>query len=149
MPLTLRPVAAAILCALPACGPGSGAERASQPAAVVEIAAERTRYAPGDTGALVVRNVADEDLQYNVCAYRVERREGAEWRTASAVPPERSACAVPAGQLAPGASVTMPVPLPVGLPAGEYRVQFEWIARADGIPLPSGERTSRSFVVAP
>jgi len=149
MRLTLRPAAAAVLCALPGCGSDSGAERTSEPVAVVEIAAARARYAPGDTGALVVRNIAREDLQYNVCAYRVERRAAAEWCTASTVPPERSACAVAAGQLAPDASVTMPVPLPADLPPGEYRVQFDWIARADGVPLPSSERTSRPFVVAP
>jgi hypothetical protein len=139
----------ATLCALAACGRGSGAERTSQPVAFVEIAAERTRYAPGDTGALTVRNVARERLQYNLCAYRVERRDAQEWRTASAVPPERSACAVAAGQLVPDASVTMPVPLSAELPPGEYRVRFDWIAHADGLPLAANERTSRAFVVAP
>jgi hypothetical protein len=138
-------LATAALCALAGCSRGSGTERTSQPVAFSDIAPERARYSPGDTTMITLRNVGVDELQYNLCAYRVERREETAWYTAAEVPPERSACVLPAGRLAPGEAVAMAVPLPDGLPPGEYRVRFDWIARAGGERLSPGERSSRSF----
>lgn len=81
------------------------------------LAVERTQYVRGDTARLVLRNVTEETLGYNLCSSWWELRVGSEWRV---IEPLRL-CTRELRILEPGQTATWDEPITADWRAGEYR----------------------------
>ena len=66
---------------------------------------------------LTLDNGTQAQIGYNLCASRLQRRDGAEWTPVQT----DEVCTMELRTLNPGADATFEKQLPASLPAGEYR----------------------------
>lgn len=102
------------LASLPACGTFGFGRGAS-----IDLAVDRSVYAPGDSLTLTLTNRTSDEIGYNLCPAALETRDGVSWETG---PGLTEVCTMELRVLAPAASATHRHMLPTNLAAGEYRV---------------------------
>ncbi|HEU4556620.1 MAG TPA: hypothetical protein VFS20_02180 [Longimicrobium sp.] len=103
-------------------------ESATSSTPLLDIAPDRTQYAPGSEVNLTVRNLGDQPVKYTFCGRVIQRLTATGWITTYG---EFILCAPPQESLAPGALVTESMELPANIPAGTYRVYLPGIASHD------------------
>lgn len=119
-----------LLLALALCA-GCTSPRAASAPPGVRLSVQPAPIAPGDSLVLVLENASADPVGYNLCASGLERREAGAWRPV----PSQRVCTMELRTLDPGGEARYTLPLPEGLPAGEYRA-------VTGVEnLPRGERT--------
>jgi hypothetical protein len=87
----------------------------------VSLTTDAMQYQPGDTVQLVLQNQGIQEVGYNLCVVRIERREDSGW-TYTPHLGEAEACPLMLHTLRGGAQAHDTLRLPVELRAGEYRI---------------------------
>ena len=111
--------------------------------APVRITVAPGTYSAGGTVPLVVRNLGDNDYNWDPCSRSLERHIGAEWVTGDERPrvcPSRRGWMLDAGN-----ETETTTRLDTPIPAGEYRFRYGFYRADDNV---TDQQVSNSFSVA-
>ena len=142
-----RTLIALALIGLAACGGflNRGGPRPAR--AMYSITLNQDIYRRGATGEATIRNVSGQSLQYDFCERRLERQENKYWIVAYEWPTAGGRCTTSTKTLAKDDRETTLFELPVGIPAGTYRLVFNGLLDRKARPVTPEQASSQTFQV--
>jgi hypothetical protein len=136
-----------MLAAITGCGGFLNRGGSSTGRAMYSITLNQDIYRRGNTGEATIRNVSGQSLQYNFCQRRLERQENKYWIVAYEWPTAGGNCTTSTRTIARDDTETTLFEIPVGIPAGTYRLVFNGLLDRKGRPVTPEQASSKTFQV--
>jgi hypothetical protein len=115
--------------------------------AMYSITLNQDIYRRGSTGEAVIRNVSGQNLQYDFCERRLERQENKYWIVAYEWPTAGGRCTTSTRTIAKDERESTLFEIPVGVPAGTYRLVFSGLLDRKARPVTPEQASSKTFQV--
>lgn len=141
-----RVVHAFAVISLAACGVlNTGGPRPAR--AFYSITLNQDVYRRGNTGEATIRNVSGKPLQYDFCQRQLQRQENKYWIVAYEWPTAGGQCTTSTRTLAKDDSEKTLFEIPVGIPAGTYRLVFSGLLDNKARPVTPEQASTKTFQV--